>query len=1163
MKIRDKQTGKVYAFDWKGSAPPSRDQFAQIKQQQDSGVNFDDVESGASTSPFSVSNPEPEIKVEEPGFSLFGDKVASGGLSDLITGKKPEDNSFSWAALKRGANATANAIDAGLEAFKAPFKYIGSKVAGAPIEDYGETAKSILGMGTGYQENETLLPAILPQSRILPKAVNENIVSLAANAVTDPTAPLVGGPGKLVNALGVASAGIHGADALSEGNLLGAGAYGGLAALGLHGMREPHLARGADFPVQPHVEPELKIDLPTEQLDVQAPVRQTLKTKLGDLDYTAEPLEGLSLDQGGSVKVQHQGKEVGNLNYSVRDDAVNVDWVGVDDSVRRQGIGAAMMDELQQRFPDKKVTGMWSNDGSALAHHMGVGKDLTTPVKEGGAVNIGGEYYPDYVKETLKAGKAAQKGTPSTPGINLVKQGEADVVNYFDEDGTLLASGQIRDGKISEPVAVTSRFNREELASMPQELKDKAKKAAAEVKAKLDEFVQGPKAIDELAVQDPDLDQLKQITQERSLPIDPEKLSPGHRANLLGDLGGTPQNPKQPPAPKIPKQKKPRSNFIVNFPDWVNRRHAAKLEGQLKGKEFADLDDLGPTAIAEIQAGNTQNPRYADVRKYFDEKFAEVKKAGSRLSYQQDYLPQIWENSKEEVAKVFGKRLTGKSSFEFSKSIKDYQEGIAKGLTPKFKTVGELVDFYERTANKGIADKGMFNMLKTIKSLGTKPKPGWVALNPQVFPIAGYRKNGALVNKVYYAPKDVADILHNYLREPEGALRNVAEFAGKAKNWVLSSGIPGTGLNMQGIKTLVGSTLTSKNPIKGAIRTAADLVNPKRAAARLQKNMKDAPRYMRAGMKFSAEDFGLTDKIAKSLPERLKSVAQSEGGKLKKLGKAVHEVHAHLFEDPMYQSILPATKLDHAKMIEADLLGKGVDPEEALSTAAHAVNEIFGGMNLDELGRSKQLQDIMRSTLLAPDHYESQARLGGKMLRSLKGSKQDLIYRRMTRNLIGAYVAASVSNKITSGHWMHENPEGKQFSVQAGKTTNGKERYIRPFGTMIDFARVPYDIAESLVKGDSGKTLSTIANRASVPALAGMHLLSNKDWRGRELYGPKVDLPDELANIGTEVGNVFLPTYGQAAGDYLTGKSGEEEALAAALEMPVHYGQKKRRYLAP
>lgn len=1068
MKVRDKKTGRVISFDWRGATRPTKDQIDQIRQQQESStVDFSDVKGGVSTSPLSVSNPEPEPVVQAP------------------------------------------------------------------------TEKSFLGKAYDFVK-----PAVAPMGEYFPKL-------------------------------------------REEGEAYGRNIQAGADRLGLGGINRLIQSVNPN-PLTQFSENMTPIDIATLPLTAASGA-----VKAGSIiPKAAKTLEAAELGIGALGLSQGEDKLANSLRVSLP---------VVGSLIRKLAPAAQAVDDIA---PPKIDPLEVADPVSSLSVNA---PSVNAAIPE--ITDIGADFGPDYVNEVLKAGKRAQKGVEATPGINVVKQGDADVVNFYDNDGTLLASGQVKNGKITDIAKITKRFTPEELAGMPPELRENATRAAREVRSKLHELggVSDPGhrsadatraqefyikqkldeldeqielahaddsirsverqtiiqqlteqrnkllSPDQLSVEDPDLALLQKITQERGLPIDPTKLDPESRSGLLRSLGERPSLPPttNPVGTAAKERAKPKQLF--NFPEWVNRRRASKIEGQLKGRDFADLDEAGQQAIFDIQAGANTNPRYQDVRKYLDEKFAEVKKSGSGVQYQENYLPQLWENKPEEVTKVFQQRLGKKSTFEFSKVIKDYQEGIEKGLTPKFNKVSELVDWYERTANKNIADRGFFNMLRNLKQVSTRPKPGWVAADPNVFPTLLKGK------KNYYMPKEVADLVNNYLREPEGKLADVAKFAGHAKNWVLSSGIPGTGINMQGVKTLIGSTLASKNPFKGFAQTAAHLVNPKWAKRELEGNLKDAPRFMRAGMKFSAEDFGLPGTGKRTLGERLTAVKEGEGNIFKKTGKAIHEVHSQFFEDPMYQGILPATKLRHAKLIEADLLKKGIDPEEATTTAAHAANEIFGGINFDELGRSKEFQNILRSTVLAPDHYESQIRLGKNMLRGLKGDKKDLIYRRMTRNLLGAYISASVANKISSGKWMHENPDGKKFSVYLGTTSGKKERYLRPFGTMTDFARVPYDIVESLAKGDIGKSFDTVANRASVPVSAGMHILSNRDYRGRELYGPKVDLPDELLNVGTEIGNVFVPSYGQATGDYLTGKSETEEALAAGLEVPLHYRKRPKK----
>ena len=157
-----------------------------------------------------------------------------------------------------------------------------------------------------------------------------------------------------------------------------------------------------------------------------------------------------------------------------------------------------------------------------------------------------------------------------------------------------------------------------------------------------------------------------------------------------------------------------------------------------------------------------------------------------------------------------------------------------------------------------------------------------------------------------------------------------------------------------------------------------------------------------------------------------------------------------------------------------------------------------------------------------------------------------------------AYTSANVMNYLINGHWMHENTAGHTFEIQAGKTSTGKTRYIKWAGTAADFARLPYDIALSLAKGDLSSIGRVVRNRLAITLSTLSGFVFNVDYLGRPLfgrdrYGNPIPVGQQVgAGVG-QVSNLFLPQYGQALVDLVSGRSDLEQATTQGLELPFRY----------
>jgi hypothetical protein len=155
----------------------------------------------------------------------------------------------------------------------------------------------------------------------------------------------------------------------------------------------------------------------------------------------------------------------------------------------------------------------------------------------------------------------------------------------------------------------------------------------------------------------------------------------------------------------------------------------------------------------------------------------------------------------------------------------------------------------------------------------------------------------------------------------------------------------------------------------------------------------------------------------------------------------------------------------------------------------------------------------------------------------------------------------SVVNKLSSGHWMHENESGNTFNIEAGYTADGKKRYIRPFGTAADFIRIPYDVSNSLIQGDLQAPARVIRNRLSIPLGVGVGLLTDTDYtgqpigyRGTDKYGGEMPAKQRLMGVGGELATLAgFPAFMKQGLDYTSGKTGLEQSLLQGLELPFRY----------
>lgn len=593
--------------------------------------------------------------------------------------------------------------------------------------------------------------------------------------------------------------------------------------------------------------------------------------------------------------------------------------------------------------------------------------------------------------------------------------------------------------------------------------------------------------------------------------------------------------------------------FADKFRSWVDARKATKVEGMLKKKEFTSLDSKGIQGIYDFQDG-VRDGKFKDVQDYFDTKHQQVEQSGIRLGFKENYLPQLWNNTPEEVFSA-ARRLGLRPQFSLPSILENYRKGIEVGLKPKFQNISDLVGWYEGTANKAIADRQFFDHMvdkNLIRPKGKAPANGtWQSLDPDHFPIQKFKTGTKEFQGVLMAPKPVADTINNYLRPAQGKVLDTAANAmSVSKNYVMSSGIPGTGINAHGFNILARNIMA--NGAKGATDMLKYMVSPASAQKELDAALPSAPFAMRHGLNMSVEDFQIGE-------ANLKGALQQLGLKGKMADNKLLDFHTKYFEKPLFQQIIPALKLKHFNDFYGELRKQGLSEIAAGRSAAEATNNLYGGINWEGMGRSRDYQNLLRTVFLAPDWFETNMRIGKGMVQALKNpnTPQGMIYSKVAKNLVATYVAANVINMGTAGHAMWDNAPGHTLDIQVGKSGD-KNRYIRTFGTAADFARLPVETLSAALHGDLGQGFKIVKNRLSMPMGAGANLITNTDdfgnkITGKDVYGKPIPVAKQALGVANEVTSPMIPQYIRNPAMMATGRLNAEQAIAGTTESPLRY----------
>ena len=584
------------------------------------------------------------------------------------------------------------------------------------------------------------------------------------------------------------------------------------------------------------------------------------------------------------------------------------------------------------------------------------------------------------------------------------------------------------------------------------------------------------------------------------------------------------------------------------FEKFKNYRRAAQYEGavvQDKLKAYKTGDpNVDMQQVMAVQAGKAP----ADVKQYFADALTRARKAGIQLNELPDYIPQLWNNTEEEIAQVFGpmtKRAKQTPDFAYERVIESYKKGIEKGLTPKYNNIADLAGWYETQLQTVMANREFVNYLKKtgnlVPSKNGQVLPGWQTIRPEIM--------GTLTKNIaWQAPKKVARQIENYMAPNEGPLAVAAGAVRKSKEVMLSGGIPGTAINAHGLVNIPNRVLDMTRSPAETAKTLGMAVNVKKADKFLKDNVREIPRFVQAGMSAGAEGFWASVSKTPTFSELLKD---------RKIGA----IWDKLVSEPTFQKYLPAVQLQQAMRLEKKFIASGMAPEEATKAAARTVNDFFSGKTFDEQS-VKNLADIL---LLAPAWQSTSWKIAKGA--AAKSGAEGNVYKGAIGTMIAKRLAADFARQFLTGQG--PSSAARSGNIPIGTDSRGLQAEIDPMGASDRPVALPSNIASNIINGvPIGNTIdSTLRGFLSGPAGLAYSAIKNRDWRGRPMHsesGRPVPTNEAIGNYVGGLAGIASPGPVRAGFDWARGMSSPAEAAAQAMELPIRwYGKRPADVKSP
>jgi hypothetical protein len=595
----------------------------------------------------------------------------------------------------------------------------------------------------------------------------------------------------------------------------------------------------------------------------------------------------------------------------------------------------------------------------------------------------------------------------------------------------------------------------------------------------------------------------------------------------------------------------------------------ADVEGsQVAGSISTKARELGVSMdrgfIDRYQAGNLKGNEKLlgdHIVSITDTLFKKQASLDPSIQYRKNYVPQVYKNTSEQIASAVNK-LASSTGAANRRVFNTYKEAEAFGLTPKYKTIDQIMGVNAQKAETVLQNRTLVK--KGIESgvLSTDPGAG-----AQVIGIKG--PGGSPI----FAQKEVADTLNGVMQSGTGTLvggiRKTAGAAGLAQDVMLQGGIPGTNANFFVAGQLVKDTTRNigkayLRPIQ-AIKQEANLVGDFLRGKNATQARFTQGTFKAGGAKINNSNFvrALADQGLYISPQTALSATDKNG---------VRKVWDSFGNNPTFGRYMPNRVLSTAQEVYSQTVKK-IGHDAAIKLAADTTKTFTGQVDTILKGRSNLANDLASLALFAPKYRESILNSLTNIVKSIYPTKWTDPAFKPSRQLLAGMVTTLAGyealNRKINNHSMFENRQGQELSLQipyGEKDDKGNQKVVNvPF--MPGFMTIPRAIGSAGAAIKSGDVQGVVAQGSKVlsaPLQIIGNVSGNRDYFDRPIYMDQKSAdaegvaPDSIAaalkkTVGY-VGGQLSPAWVRGVIDKASGKP-TEQAIATALEAPVRFGK--------
>ena len=525
---------------------------------------------------------------------------------------------------------------------------------------------------------------------------------------------------------------------------------------------------------------------------------------------------------------------------------------------------------------------------------------------------------------------------------------------------------------------------------------------------------------------------------------------------------------------------------------------------------------------------NKYQNEMAEIRKTFDTLRQEAIDKGIDVGYLDNYVNQVWKEDAGEIARRMS--ISKNPSFAKEKKWPSYEVGMKSikenglGLTPKYTHPAQLVAHYKYQMERALANVELVNGLKDSGYiLPSKEAPNdWKYLD-----IMGLGED-------LRAPNNIADAVNTMFDKGSGGLMEIpAKISKYMQDITLSGGYKQFNAFTLGqvIKEVTSGRV--KSPLKALFMTDSGLKNYADINAKY--------------IKMASEE-GINTRLATDYDKMFDNLTES-----KSLTKIIGEKWDNFISKPTFQKFMPVLQTEFFKDVYEKGIKEGLSPEQARKIAGDSTKNWYG--LIDNFTRSKNVDNTLSALVFAPTYRESMVNFWVKNLQSVTPKNiSNATFKQNRKFLAGTavtFVLFELLNKQLTGHWMHENKEGKGVSIEVPV---GKERswFIPILPSVGTVPRRLVEMGDALVKGDTRTMMQKAGSFLSQPVSLGSQLLSNRTFYGGPIYEEEDNALQRFGKLG---GYALEQSSHPFIGEPLAAAQGRKtptEGLLGMAELPIY-----------